>query len=64
MCEFALIREQGRIEGKPVFLSVFPGHTDLELERDNMVFGRRQEDSDIAVQYSVNYGSKVSVLEI
>jgi len=48
----------------PILLSVFPGHTDLELERDNMVFGRRQEDSDIAVQYSVNYGSKVSVLEI
>jgi hypothetical protein len=48
----------------PVLISVFPGSQDLELERDNMVYGRRTKDSDIAIQFSTAYGGKIEVEEI
>jgi len=48
----------------PVLVSVFPGSQDLELERDNMVLGRRTKDSDITTQYALAYSSTIEIEEI
>jgi len=48
----------------PIFLSVFPGNSDLELERDHTVYGKRMSDSDVAVQMSITYGTKIEVESI
>lgn len=48
----------------PIFLSLFPEDADLELERDNSVYGRRTGDSDIAIENSIFYGTKIPVEEI
>jgi hypothetical protein len=45
----------------PIFLSVFPGVSDLELERDHTVYGRRLGDSEVAVQAAIYYGTKIEV---
>ena len=42
-----------------VFLSVFPGHADLELERDHTMICKRLGDSEMAVQMAIRYGTKV-----
>jgi hypothetical protein len=48
----------------PILLSVFPGASDLALERDNMVYGRRSKDSDVAIQYAAAYSTPIEVEEI
>lgn len=48
----------------PILISVFPECGDAELERDNMIYGRRPEDSEIAIQFATAYGSKIAVEEI
>jgi hypothetical protein len=48
----------------PIFLSVFPGHSDPELERDHMIIGKRMSDSEVEVQAAISYGSKLEVESI
>jgi len=48
----------------PIFLSVFPGHADLALERDYTVYGKRMSDSEVAVQAAITYGTKIEVESI
>jgi hypothetical protein len=48
----------------PILLSVFPGSADLSLERDNMVYGRRSKDSDVALQYAAAYSTTIDIEEI
>lgn len=48
----------------PILISIFPGHPDLALERDNAVYGRRPADSEIDYQFAGAYGAKVEVEEI
>lgn len=48
----------------PIFISVFPENADLELERDNSVYGRRTQDSEISIENSIYYGTKIPVEEI
>lgn len=48
----------------PILMSVFPGNADLELERDHMVYGRRADDSDVAIQFAGAYATKIDVVEI
>ncbi len=48
----------------PILVSAFPGHSDLTLERDFTIYGRRPDDSDIAYQFAGAYGSRVEVEEI
>jgi hypothetical protein len=48
----------------PILLSVFPGSSDLALERDNMVYGRRSKDSDVAIQYAAAYSTTIEIEEI
>jgi len=50
--------------GCPVLISVFPGSQDFELERDNMIYGRRTKDSDISTQYGLNYSTTLEIEEI
>jgi hypothetical protein len=45
----------------PIFLSVFPGDPDLELERAHTVYGKRMGDSEVAVQAAITYGTKIDV---
>lgn len=48
----------------PVFLSVFPGNPDRELERDHTIYGKRMNDSNIEVQAAIMYGTKIEVESI
>lgn len=48
----------------PIFLSVFPESSDLELERDHSVYGKRDADSEVATQYAVRYGTTIKVVSI
>jgi hypothetical protein len=48
----------------PILLSMFPGSADLPLERDNMVYGRRSKDSDVAIQYAAAYSATIEIEEI
>jgi hypothetical protein len=48
----------------PIFVSIFPGVSDLELERDHTVYGQRMTDSEIAVQAAIMYGTKIEVESI
>lgn len=48
----------------PVLLSVFPGHSNLALERDFTVYGRRTKDSDIAYQFAGAYSTTLEIEEI
>lgn len=48
----------------PIFLSLFPEDADLGLERDNSVYGRRTQDSDLTIENSIYYGTKIAVEEI
>jgi hypothetical protein len=48
----------------PILLSVFPGAADLALERDNMVYGRRSKDSNVAIQYATTYSTTIEIEEI
>lgn len=48
----------------PVFVSVFPDSPDLELERDYTVYGKRTEDSEIALAYASAYGTTVQIESI
>jgi len=47
-----------------VLLSVFPEHSDLLLERDHMLYGRRTKDSDVAYQFSAVYSTTIDIEEI
>ena len=49
---------------RPVFFSLYPGHPDLELERDNMFIGKRMTDSESVVQAAIRYGTKLEVESI
>ncbi len=49
---------------RPVFLSLFPGHADLALERDHTLIGKRMSDSEVAVQMAIRYGTKLDVESI
>lgn len=48
----------------PIFVSVFPGAVDLELERDYTIYGKRSQDSEIAIQYAIAYSTTVELEEI
>jgi hypothetical protein len=48
----------------PILVSVSSGSTDLSLERDNMVYGRRSSDSDVAIQYATAYSTTIEIEEI
>lgn len=48
----------------PIFLSVFPGIADLELERAHTVYGKRMSDSEVQVQMAILYGTKIEVESI
>jgi len=48
----------------PVLISVFPGSDDLALERDNMIYGRRSKDSNVAIQYALAYSTTIEIEEI
>lgn len=48
----------------PIFLSLFPESTDLELERDHSIYGRRTQDSEMSIQNSIFYGTKIPIEEI
>lgn len=48
----------------PVFVSVFPGVADLELERDYTIYGKRSQDAEIATQYAIAYSTTVELEEI
>lgn len=48
----------------PIFVSVFPGVADLELERDYTIYGKRSQDSEIAIQYAIAYSTTVELEEI
>jgi hypothetical protein len=48
----------------PIFLSIYPGSADLELERDNTVYGKRTGDSEIAWQFASTYSTKVEIQSI
>jgi len=48
----------------PIFLSVFAGHADLDVERAHTVFGKRASDSEVEVQAAMRYGTKITVRSI
>lgn len=48
----------------PVFVSVYPESADLALERDNTVYGKRTEDSEIAIAFATAYGTTVPIESI
>ena len=48
----------------PIFVSVFAGHADLELERTHTVLGKRMGDSEVALQAALRYGTKITVRSI
>lgn len=48
----------------PILISIFPGSSDLVLERDHMVYGRRTKDSDVAIQYARAYSTTIEIEEI
>jgi len=48
----------------PLLVSVFPGSADLALERDNMVYGRRSKNSEVAIQYALSYSTTIEIEEI
>jgi hypothetical protein len=48
----------------PIFVSVFPGVADLVLERDYTIYGKRTQDSEIAIQYAIAYSATVELEEI
>lgn len=48
----------------PILVDMFPESSDLSLQRDNLIYGRRADDSGIAVQYSIAYGTSIAVEEI
>lgn len=48
----------------PIFLSLFPGWSDLELERDHTVYGKRMQDSDVAMQYALLYSTTIEIESI
>lgn len=48
----------------PLLISVFPENPDATLERDYTIYGRRTENSEIAIAYAGAYGSKIPVEEV
>jgi hypothetical protein len=48
----------------PIFVSIFPGVADLALERDYSIYGKRSQDSEIAIQYAIAYSTTVELEEI
>lgn len=48
----------------PVLLSVFPEDSDLALERDFTIYGRRTKDSDIAYQFLGAYATTLEIEEV
>lgn len=48
----------------PILVDLLPGAVDPSLRRDHMIYGRRTLDSDIAIKYSISYGSKIEIEEI
>jgi hypothetical protein len=48
----------------PILVALRPGSTDALHERDDMVYGRRTKDSDIAIQYALAYSVTIEIEEI
>jgi hypothetical protein len=48
----------------PIFVSMFPGSDDLELERDHTVYGLRTADSELAWAFTSAYNTKVEIESI
>ena len=48
----------------PILVSLYPGLSDLALERDHMIYGRRTKDSDVAIQYALAYSTTIQIEEI
>ncbi|WP_170298783.1 phage head spike fiber domain-containing protein [Massilia eburnea] len=48
----------------PILVSLYPQVSDLAIERDNMIYGRRAKDSDVATQYAVAYATTIEIEEI
>jgi hypothetical protein len=48
----------------PFLISVYPEQSDLELERDNFILGRRPKDSTIDVDQSIRYSIAIPIEEV
>jgi len=48
----------------PILLSVFPGDADTARERDYTVYGKRSQDSAVAIKYASAYSSTLYVEEL
>lgn len=48
----------------PLLISVFPENADASLERDYTIYGRRTENSEVAIAYAGAYGPKIPVEEV
>jgi hypothetical protein len=48
----------------PIFISVYPGSSDLKLEAKNTVYGKRTADSEIAWAFASTYTTKVDIQSI
>jgi hypothetical protein len=48
----------------PIFLSVYPGSSDLKLEAKNTVYGKRSADSEVAWAFANTYNTKVEIQSI
>jgi len=60
--QFVRMVRQSRIN--PIYVSVFPGHSDSELARDLTIFGRRAEDSDIELEFAEAYSTELTIEEV
>jgi hypothetical protein len=45
----------------PILVSGYPGSSDLELERDYTIYGKRSADSDVALQYAITYSTQIPI---
>jgi hypothetical protein len=50
--------------GFPIFVSLFPGNADLELERDYTAYGKRTADSEIGIVFASMYSTKFEIESI
>lgn len=48
----------------PILVDLLPGHGDLALRRDSMIYGRRTNDSEIVLRHAFAYASNIEVEEI
>lgn len=48
----------------PILVSVFPEQSDVGLERDTIMYGRRTKNTDVSIQYAYAYTSSVELESI